>query len=85
MREPVDVYVHMYKKGMVVEYGGFKYEIATNIISDGELYLTFAGSERRVNCKDVVVPITHFVLNAPPPAPIPPPEPDIDIPAEWIC
>jgi hypothetical protein len=81
MPEPVDVYVHMYKKGMVVEHDGFKYEIDTNIISGGELYLTFAGSEKRINCKDVRTPLTHFVLNAPLPAP----EPDIDIPNDWIC
>jgi hypothetical protein len=63
-KRSIDIFVPMYKRGMVVNYNGYEYEIDHTVICDGELYVVFTGSANRVNTREVYVPPTHFIINA---------------------
>lgn len=60
----IDIFVPIYKRGTIVDHNGYKYEIDHTAICDGELYVVFTGTTKRVNTRELNVPPTHFVINA---------------------
>lgn len=56
----VDLYVQLFRPGVVVVYDGAVHTIEYNILRNGEPYVKLEGVEARVNCARLECPMTHF-------------------------